>query len=61
MSYTTEEVYVNNDGQRIYGVLYRPVVEEKVPIIIYSHGLGGNYSYGLDYTEELVKQGYSLW
>lgn len=58
-NYTVEDVYIDN--QNIYGVLYRPKTDKKVPIIIYSHGLGGNYYYGLDYTKKLVTQGYAVY
>lgn len=60
-SYMVEDVYINNGDNKIYGMLYRPNTEEKAPIIIYSHGLGGNYSYGIDYAEELVKKGYAIY
>lgn len=59
-NYTTEEVYIENQDNTIYGVLYRPKTENKVPIIIYSHGLGGNCSSGIGYAEELVKHGYAF-
>lgn len=60
-NYKTEEIYIDNNGKKIYGVLYKPETTEKVPIIIYSHGLGGNYSYGIDYAKRLVTEGYAFY
>jgi len=60
-NYSQSEIYVDNDGKKIYGVLYRPLTDTKVPLIIYSHGLGGNYTYGTSYTEYFVKLGYAVY
>lgn len=50
--------YVENDnGDKIFTRLYKPNVEGKVPIVIYSHGLGATYRAATDYAESLVKLG----
>ncbi len=47
----------NKNGQNIYGVIYKPKKGGKVPVVIYSHGLGATYRAGSDYAKELVKYG----
>ena len=56
--YETEEQYVDNHGQQIYGVLYRPVgAEGPLPAVIFSHGYGGSNSTGAPYAAELAQRG----
>ena len=53
--YKTEELYITNDAeQKIYAQLYKPNKIGKMPIVIYSHGLGASYRAGIDYAKELV-------
>ena len=47
----------NRNGQNIYGVIYKPKKDGKVPVVIYSHGLGATYRAGSDYAKELAKYG----
>lgn len=54
--YTVKEVYITNDSnQKIYAQIYRPKKIGKMPIVIYSHGLGASYRAGIDYAKELVR------
>ena len=39
-TYSTRELWVQNDGSKIYGIAYVPDVNEKVPLVIFSHELG---------------------
>ncbi len=58
-SYSTEEMYVDNNGARIYGVAYIPHTQEaKRPMVLYSHGLGGSHEGGTDYARHLAENGY---
>ena len=54
--FKVEEVYIKNESnQKIYAQIYKPKKSGKVPIIIYSHGLGASYRAGVDYAKELIK------
>ena len=50
-SVKTEELYAENEGQQIYGLLYQPVESEGLrPVVIYAHGFGGSYRNGDQYA-----------
>ena len=56
--YTVEELYLKNDSnEKIYAKLYRPKKSGKVPIVIYSHGLGASHTAATNYAIELTKYG----
>ena len=56
--YTVKEIYIiNKDNQHIYTQLYKPKKSGKMPIVIYSHGLGATYRAGIDYAKELANYG----
>lgn len=57
MSYNIEEKRIND----IYGVLYRPKIDKKIPIIIFSHGLGSTHKSGDIYAKHLSKLGYAFY
>ena len=59
--YETKEIMVDNNGNNIYGILYRPITENKVPTIIFSHGFGGTHSVGTPYAEKLVNYGIAFY
>lgn len=57
-NYQQKEIELENQGQRIYGAAYIPDTEEdKVPLVICSHGLGGSYSTNAAYAEQLASHG----
>ncbi len=57
-----EDLWCKRDNKSIYGRLYRPDQPlEKMPLIIISHGFGGNSQWGIPYAEELTKQGYMVY
>ena len=55
--YTTKISYIKTDNGNIFTKLYRPKKKGKVPLIIYSHGLGATYNAGSKYAKELTKYG----
>lgn len=60
--YTTQELYGERDGNRIYGVLYRPQdAGEKLLAVIFSHGFGGTYRVGIPYAQALAEKGYAVY
>lgn len=56
--YMQQEIEVYNEGQKIYGIAYIPDTgEEKVPLAVCSHGLGGSYRSNIAYAEQLAMHG----
>ncbi len=56
--YVMEDIIIkNDDNQKIYGQLYKPRTNKKMPIIIYSHGLGATYRAGIDYGKKFTEYG----
>lgn len=55
-----EEYYTNSNNEKIYTKMYKPITKKKVPIVIYSHGLGATYRAATDYGEYLAKEGVAL-
>ena len=60
-SYTTDELWLQNGSNRIFGILYRPEGVEKAPLVIVSHGYGGTHQAGKDYAEALAPMGYAVY
>ena len=61
-SVETEELYAENEGQQIYGLLYRPVAcEGPRPVVIYSHDFGSFYRNGDQYARALAASGYLVY
>lgn len=56
--YMRQEIEVYNDGQKIYGIAYIPDTgEEKIPLAVCAHGLGGSYRANIAYAEQLALHG----
>lgn len=56
--YHQQEIELENQGQRIYGIAYIPDTQEnKVPLVICAHGLGGSYRSNAAYAEQLASHG----
>ncbi|BBF41555.1 flavodoxin [Lachnospiraceae bacterium KM106-2] len=55
--YHMEEIWSENNGNRIYGQAYIPETEEKIPLVIFSHELCNTHTAGIDYAEELASHG----
>ena len=60
-TYSTREIWVQNDGSKIYGIAYVPDVNEKVPLVIFSHELGNDHTSGERYAERLAEAGYAAY
>ena len=60
-AYSTQELWVQNDGSKIYGIAYVPDTDEKVPLIIFSHELGNDHTSGERYAERLAEAGYAAY
>ena len=62
-TYTTQEIWVQNGDDRIYGVAYVPASEDgkKVPLVIFSHELGNDHTSGERYAERLAEAGYAAY
>lgn len=57
-SYRQQEIELENQGQKIYGIAYIPETEsERVPLVICAHGLGGSYQSNAAYAEQLASHG----
>ena len=52
---STELVFYNADSEKIYWKLYKPNRDDKMPLVIYSHGLWSNYDSWIPYAEALAK------
>ena len=61
MTYSTQEIWCNHGGQRIYGVAYIPEGISHAPLVIFSHELGNSHMTGIPYAERLVTQGYAVY
>ncbi len=59
--YEIREIWVDNNGQKIFGEAYVPKTEGKVPLILTSHGLGTNHNTGASYAELLTPKGYAVY
>lgn len=61
-AYHTQEIWCENNGNRIYGIAYIPdTVEEKKPLVIFSHELGNSHTTGIPYAERLAEAGYAAY
>lgn len=57
-AYRHQEIELENQGQKIYGIAYIPETEnERVPLAICAHGLGGSYQSNAAYAEQLASHG----
>jgi len=56
-----EEVLINGSMGQIYGVLTMPEAATPVPLIILSHGFGGNLIGNRDYADYFVVQGFATY
>lgn len=58
--YEVREIWVDNNGQKIYGEAYIPVTEGKSPLVIHSHGLGANHESGASYGKKYAPRGIAV-
>lgn len=58
LSQAEQEIEVYNEGQKIYGIAcISDTGEEKVPLAVCAHGLGGSYRSNIAYAEQLAMHG----
>lgn len=59
--YEVREIWVDNNGQKIYGEAYIPITEGRVPLVIHSHGMGTNHEAGASYGKKYAPRGIALY
>lgn len=60
--YREETITVDYNGQKIWGVAYIPKLDQnRFPLVICSHGLGGSYTSCMEYAELLASHGFSTY
>lgn len=61
--YKSSTLKVKRGKKTIYGKIFLPETnkKKKFPTVIYSHGFGGSYEYGVDYAKALAKKGYAVY
>lgn len=42
MEISIREFYIETDGRRIFSKLYQPLAQGRLPLVIFSHGLGAD-------------------
>ena len=55
--YSVKEVVLKRDGLKIWGRLYIPDAETPLPLVICSHGFGGNHEHVKSYAEAFARNG----
>ena len=60
-TYTTQEIWLQNGDNRIYGIAYVPDADKKVPLVIFSHELGNDHTSRVRYAERLAEAGYAAY
>ena len=60
-TYSTQELWVQNGASNIYGIAYVPDIDEKRPLVIFSHELGNDHTSGERYAERLAEAGYAAY
>ena len=56
-----EEIIISGPNGDIYGVLQEPAAADAVPLIILSHGFGGNHSFNQDYADYFTDRGFATY
>lgn len=59
--FTTREIWVENEGQRIYGIAYIPTQSKRSGLAIISHGLNCTHSSVEQTAETLARHGYAAY
>ena len=57
----TEVVRIDASLGEMYGELTVPQAEDPVPLVILSHGFGGNHTGNREYADYFVKQGFAVY
>lgn len=59
--YEVREIWVDNDGEKIYGEAYIPKTDGKSPLILTSHGMGANHESGASYAKKYAPKGFAVY
>lgn len=59
--YAREDLSLTSGEKSVYGVLYRPKITRKAPLVVISHGFGGTHQFGTAYAEALAPLGYAVY
>lgn len=59
--YEKSELWCENKGQKIYGVLYKPESQGKMPLVIFAHELCKSHRSGSGYGKALASQGIAVY
>ena len=59
--YETREIRCENNGSRIYGEAYIPIVEgvKRFPLVIHAHGMGSNHEAGEGFCKRYAERGFA--
>ncbi len=59
--YETREIWCENNGNRIYGKAFIPLVEgvERFPLVIHAHGMGSNHEAGEGFCKRYAEHGFA--
>ena len=60
-AYSIRELRCEREGKRIYGQVYLPAGEGRVPLVIFCHELGRNHTVGIPYAERLCALGFAVY
>ena len=59
--FEVREIWLDNNGQKIYGEAYVPITEGRSPLVITSHGLGANHESGASYGKKYARRGIAVY
>ncbi|MBQ3265078.1 MAG: alpha/beta hydrolase [Ruminococcus sp.] len=61
--YATREIWCENNGNRIYGVAYIPLIDgqTRFPLVIHAHGMGSNHEAGAGYSKRYAEKGFAVY
>ena len=59
--YEEREIWCENNGNRIYGKAFIPIIDgvSKFPLVIHSHGMGSNHEAGEGYCKRYAEKGFA--
>ena len=56
-TFSVKEIFLERDGLKIWGELYLPDADAPLPLVICSHGFGGNHEHVKPYAEAFARNG----
>ena len=59
--YVIEQINIDSNGNNIYGLLYKSIGNNKMPLVIYSHELANTHERGILYAEYLASNGFATY